>query len=99
MLNDSSPEERYNSRKTEFYFHPSYIEIEKLNYWEDRAKAKYCTGQQCILGCLFYEENGRIEDEQVVKEFIDGIEILEIEDYKKELGKESILKILETAMY
>jgi hypothetical protein len=82
MLNDYTPEERYQQMKEAYYFHESFMEMEKLDYWEDRAKAKYCTGFQCIRDCLYFQENGRIEDEQVVKEFIDSTEILEIEDYK-----------------
>ena len=34
--------------------------MEKTDYWEDRAKVKYCTGQQCILDCPYYREDGRI---------------------------------------
>lgn len=83
-LNDNTAEERHKHRKEMYYFHPSYIKMEKLDYWEDRAKTKYCTGQQCITDCPYYEENGRIEDVQIIEEFIDNIEILEIEDYKKE---------------
>lgn len=90
MLNDFTPDERYRQLKDAYYWHQSYIEMEKLNHWEDRAKAKYCNGQQCIPACPYYEENGRIEDDQVVKEFIDSTEILEIEDYKKELGEELV---------
>jgi hypothetical protein len=82
--------ERYKRSKEMYYFHPSYMEMEKLDYWKDRAKAKYCTGQQCIPECPYYKENGRIEDEQVVKEFIDSIVILEIEDHKKELGEDLV---------
>ena len=87
MLNDNSPEERYKQGKEMYYFHPSYIEMEELDYWEDRGKAKYCNGQQCIPDCPYYEENGRIEDEQVIKEFIDNTDVLEIEDYKRELER------------
>jgi hypothetical protein len=93
-LNDYSPEERYKQRKEMYYFHPSYIEMEKLDYWEYRARAEYCTGHQCISQCPYYEENGRIEDEQVIREFIDSTEILEVEDYKKELGDEVVNEII-----
>jgi hypothetical protein len=93
-LNDYSPEERYHLRKEMYYFHPSYIEMEKLDYWEDRVKAKYCMGQQCIPDCPYYHEEERIQDEQVVNEFIDSAEILEIEDYKKELGRELVDSII-----
>jgi hypothetical protein len=93
-LNDYNPEERYRQRKAAYYFHESYVEMEKLDYWKDRAKAKYCTGHQCIPDCPYYEENGRIEDEQVVKGFIDSTDILEVEDYKKELGEELVQSII-----
>lgn len=68
--------------------------MEKLDYWEDRANAKYCSGHQCIPDCTFYEENGRIEDGQVVKEFIDNTDIVEVEDYRKELGEELVYLIV-----
>jgi hypothetical protein len=87
MLNDLTPEERYRQRKEAYYFHQSYIEMEKTGYWEYIAKAKYCDGHQCISDCPYYAENGRIEDNQVIKDFVDSTDILEIEDYKKELGE------------
>ena len=68
--------------------------MEKLDYWEDRVKAKYCTGYQCISDCPYYKENGRIEDEQVIHEFIESAEILEIEDYKIELGGDFVNSII-----
>lgn len=94
MLNDYTPEERYRQRKEAYYFHPSYIEMGKFEYWKDRVNIKYCTGHHCISGCPYYAENGRIEDEQVVKEFIDSTEVLEIEDYKRELGEELVQSII-----
>ena len=77
-----------------YYFHPSYVEIEKLGYWRDRTNARYCTGHQCIPECPYYTENGQIEDEQVIRECIESTEILEIEDYKKELGDELVQSII-----
>jgi hypothetical protein len=94
MLNDNTPEERYTHRKEMYYFHPSYIEMEKLDYWVDRANAKYCTGQQCIPDCPFYESTGRIDDVQLVEEFLNSTEIVELEDYKKELGEELVNSIV-----
>ena len=92
-LNDYTPEERYRQRKEAYYFHPSYIEMEKIGYREYITKSKYCDGHQCIPDCPYYGENGRIEDEQVIKEFIDSTEILEVEDYKRELGEELVQSI------
>jgi hypothetical protein len=94
ILNDFTPEERYRQRKEAYYFHPSYIEMEKLNHWGDRARAKYCTGQQCVPDCPYYEENGIIDDEKVVKDFVNTIEILEIEDYNKDLGEDTVNSII-----
>lgn len=95
ILNDFTPEERYRQRKEAYYFHPSYIEMERLGYWTDRANAKYCTGHQCIPDCLYYKEDGRIEDEQVNEEFIESTHIVEIGDYKKELGEDIVNSIIE----
>lgn len=97
MLNDYTPEERYRQRKEAYYFHPSYIEMEKLDYWVDRARARYCTGQQCVPDCPYYEENGRIGDEEVIEEFIESTEILELEDYKKELGNKLVNSIMDAS--
>jgi hypothetical protein len=94
MLNDYSPEERYRQRKDAYYWHQSYVKMEKLNHYENRANAKFCTGQQCIPDCIYYEEIGRIEDKQVIEEFINSTEILEIEDYKRDLGEELINSLI-----
>jgi hypothetical protein len=94
LLNDYTPEERYEQRKEMYYFHPSYIEMEKLDYWEDRANAIYCTGQQCTPDCPFYESNGGIDDEELVEEFIDSTNIVELEDYKHELGQPLVDSII-----
>lgn len=94
MLNDNSPEERYRRMKEAYYFHESYIEMEKLDFWRDRADAKYCTGYQCVPTCPYSGENGRIEDEQVMEEFLKGTEILEIKDYENQLGKELVQSII-----
>lgn len=94
-MNDHAPEERYRQRKEMYYFHPSYVAMEKLDYWEDRAKANYCTGHQRVLDCLYYEENGGIEDAQVIEEFTETAEILEIEDYNRELGEKVVQCIID----
>lgn len=99
MLNDYTPEVRYRQRKEAYYFHPSYVEMGKLKYWKDRVNTEYCTGHQCIPECPYYEENGRIEDEQVVKEFIDSTEIVEIEEYNSELGEEIVQSIMKEWNY
>ena len=69
--------------------------MEKLDYWKDRAKAKYCNGNQCIPNCPYYEENGRIEDDQVIDDFIKSTGIVEIDDYKSELGEEMVNLIID----
>ncbi len=56
---------------------------------------KYCTEYESIPDCPYYEKNDRIEDDRVIKQFIDSTEILEIEYYKKELGKELIDSIVQ----
>lgn len=68
--------------------------MEKLGHREDRAKAKYCTGQQCIPDCPYYDETGRIEDNQVSNEFVSSTEIVDIDDYKEELGEETVESIV-----
>jgi hypothetical protein len=68
--------------------------MEKLDYWEDRANAKYCTGYHCIPDCPYYLENVRIEDEQVIDDFIQSTDIVEIDDYKKELGEDVVNSII-----
>jgi hypothetical protein len=86
MLNDYTPEERYKQRKEMYYFHPSHIEMEKIDDWKKRAEYNYCNGDSCIADCPYYAKNGRIEDEQVISEFIDCTDIVELDDYKKDLG-------------
>ncbi|MBA3750012.1 MAG: hypothetical protein H0X03_03810 [Nitrosopumilus sp.] len=94
-LNNYTPEERYRQRKEHYYFHPSYIEMEKIDDWKERAMIKYCTGEKCVLGCPYYDKNSRIGDEQVIREWMEDKDIVEIDDYRKELGKELIDSILD----
>jgi hypothetical protein len=94
MLNDYSPEERYNQRKEAYYFHPSYIRMEELSDWKIRANASFCTGTKCIGECRYYSEIGRIEDVEVILEWIEDMEIVEIEDYRRELGETLVDSIL-----
>ena len=54
--------------------------MEKIQDWRERAKAEHCAGSECIIECPYYEGNGRIKGEQVIEEFIDRTEILELED-------------------
>ena len=68
--------------------------MEKLNDWKQRAEAKYCTGSKCIVDCAYYEENWEISDDQVVKEWIEDVDIVETDDYKKELGEEVVNSII-----
>ncbi len=73
-----------------YYFHPSYIEMEKVGFGEFVSRSKYCDRQQCVPDFPYYEENGRIEDHQVNKEYIDSTQILEIKDYEKDLGQDFV---------
>ncbi len=93
-LIDFAPSERWKQRKEAYYFHPSYIKMEKLNDWKQRAEAKYCTGNKCIVECPYYDEYGEINDDQVVKEWIEDVDIVEIDEYRKELGDEFVDSIL-----
>jgi|SoiMethySBSTD1v2_1073268.scaffolds.fasta_scaffold183710_3 hypothetical protein len=61
----------------------SILKWRNLHNWKDRVEAKYCTGQQCNSDYPYYKENGRIDDNQVIKEYIRSTEIVEFEDYKK----------------
>lgn len=47
-LSDYTPEERYLNQEEMYYFHPSYIEMEGIQDWSMRAKAKYYNGAQCV---------------------------------------------------
>ena len=64
--------------------------MENVCYQENRLKAKYCDEDQSIPDFPYYVENGRIENNQVIEEFIDSTEIVEIEDYKEETVEELV---------
>lgn len=93
-LNDYTPEERYHQRKETYYFHPSYIKMEELSDWQRRANASFCTGTKCIRDCPYHDEIGRIEDDEIILEWIQDVEIVEIEDYRRELGETLVDSIL-----
>jgi hypothetical protein len=99
VLADYNPEERYRQRKDAYYFHPSFIRIDELKDWKIRANANYCSGTKCVQECLYYKEKGRIEDDEVISEWIADVEIMEMDDYRRELSDiivDSILGLCDT---
>lgn len=68
--------------------------MERITDWRDRSKSKYCTGEKCIPDCPYYAQTGEISDEQIIKEFDNDMDIVEIEDYKKELGEKVVQSII-----
>ncbi len=67
--------------------------MEKIKDLRGRVRDNYCPGERCISDCPYYEQGQRIDDDQAI-EFIDNTDILEIEDYKKELGEDFVKSII-----
>ena len=67
--------------------------MEKIKDLRGRVRDNYCTGERRISDCPYYEQGQRIDDDQAI-EFIDNTDILEIEDYKKELGEDFVKSII-----
>jgi len=65
MLTKMSPEQRYQLRKSNRFFHKtsSYMLGLSADDW-----SKGCHDDQCILECEYYADIGRIEDQQIIEE-------------------------------
>lgn len=55
-----TPEERYKEMKEMYYFHDS---SSYMRYGDNRIENDGCNADACVLGCDFYPETGRIEDD------------------------------------
>lgn len=64
-----TPEERYQSKKKGWLFHPSNMDNQHNIF-------NGCNNLRCIPGCRFYEQYGRFEDEEVIAEHNKYIEHL-----------------------
>ncbi len=59
---ETSPEERYQGLKKEWYFHDSSWYMRHDNGYDGYG----CNNGVCIPECRYYPEEGRIEDEEVI---------------------------------
>jgi hypothetical protein len=59
-----SPEQRYQHRKANWFFHESSAYARGL----DREDGYGCNGIECISDCRYAAEEGRIEDAEVIEE-------------------------------
>lgn len=89
-LFETTPESRYQEGKEHWYFHEhsAFPEMDKGN-----IDAYGCKPDQCVPECKYYKNNGRIEDEQVIKDWIENTTIIDLDQYKEELGEELFNKI------
>jgi hypothetical protein len=91
LNNGLSTEERYQERKKDMFYHGTVIFKEDGRVgFEDNG----CTMEQCVIKCPYYNHTGRVNDKQIIEEFFRNIKIVDVEDYRKELGKEIVDSIM-----
>ncbi len=94
--NGLSPEERYQKRKKDMFYHGSVI------FKEDGRvgfEGYGCNKEQCVITCPYYKDMGRVNDNQIIEEFSRNIKIVDVGDYKKELGDDAIDSIINRNYY
>lgn len=107
-LHGTTPEERYDRAKSEWFVHEhtTYGKIEigtldvDINQDAIPASEIYgCTGGKCAPECKYYHKVGRIEDEEVINDWIRKTTIVDLDQYKEELGEELFNKIIRDDSY
>jgi hypothetical protein len=53
-----------------------------------------CTKEQCVITCPYYKDTGSVSDNQIIEELFRNIKIVDVEDYRKELGNELVDSIM-----
>jgi hypothetical protein len=64
-----SPEDRYQDRKEMVWFHESNWSMRGLNADDGYGCGSHNNGGKCIPQCRYYNEDGRIEDIEVIEKF------------------------------
>ncbi len=90
-LYETTPEGRYEEGKKHGYFHEhsAFPEMDKGN-----IDAYGCKNGQCVPECKYYKKNGKIDDDQVIKKWIQNTDVIDLDQYKEELGEELFNKIM-----
>jgi hypothetical protein len=60
-----SPEDRYQDRKEQWYFHDSSYYMRGVGGYDGHG----CTSTRCIPECRYYPEEERIEDDEIIAKF------------------------------
>lgn len=92
LNNGLSPEERYQGRKKDLFYHGSVIfkKDGRIGF-----EGYGCTKEQCVIKCPYYNHMGRVNDRQIIEEFFRNIKIVDVDDYRKELGNENVDSIMD----
>ncbi|KAA2282970.1 hypothetical protein [Candidatus Nitrosocosmicus sp. SS] len=103
-LYETTPEERYDKAKSEWFVHEhttyGKVGIAHLNIDINHdvvipiSKAYGCTGDKCVPECKYYNRTGMIEDDKVIQEWMEKKTIVDLDQYKEELGEELFDKII-----
>ena len=91
LNNGLSQEERYQQRKKKLFYHGSII------FKEDGRvgfEGYGCTEEQCVTKCPYQNDTGEINDKQIIEEFFRNIKIIDVSDYRKELGVKVVDNIM-----
>jgi hypothetical protein len=102
-LYETTPEERYNQAKSQWFVHEhttygkieiSYLDVDIHKDTILTSEIYGCTGVKCVPECKYYNKTGRIEDDQVINEWLEKTVIIDLDQYKEELGEELFNKII-----
>jgi hypothetical protein len=91
LNNELSPEERYQKRKKLSYHGKVFFKENGRVGFEGYG----CTKEQCVIACPYYKDTGRVNDNQVIEELFRNTKIVDVDDYRKELGNEIVDSIMD----
>lgn len=90
-LYETTPEQRYQEAKEHWYFHEhsAFLDMET-----GKIDTYGCKPESCVPECKYYKKGGKIDDDHVVKEWMENTTIVDLDQYRKELGEELYEKIM-----
>ena len=90
-LYETTPEQRYQEAKEHWYFHENsaFLDMEK-----GKIDTYGCKPESCVPECKYYKKGGMIDDDQVINEWRRNTTIVDLDQYRKELGEELYEKIM-----
>jgi hypothetical protein len=103
-LHETTPEERYNQAKSQWFTHEhttygkieiGYLDVDINQDTIPTSEVYGCTGDKCVPECNYYKKRGRIDDEEIIKNWLENTTVIDLDQYKEELGEELYNKIIQ----